>query len=262
MISLPLFPLSTVLFPGGQLSLQVFEVRYLDMIRQCINNSSTFGIVSLTSGSEIRLPGKTETFSQIGTLVNIIEWSSPRPGLLQIVCEGTRRFRIYTIEQQRHGLWVADYLDMLDHDKEIPIPDELIDTSTSLENLLYTMKMQGMGESELTVAAPYRLNGLPTAGQNCYRFLWRKNKIFSHWKTRCCVWSLFRTRWPNGICLPRHPDIACIYTRYDAIRPTSDNRPTIPDQTIWMPMHNKMNADKRNTTIVPSLPRRRTTVFA
>lgn len=158
MTALPLFPLSTVLFPGGQLSLQVFEVRYLDLIRQCINNTTTFGIVTLTSGSEIRLPGKTETFSQIGTLVNIIEWSSPRPGLLQILCEGTKRFRIYTIEQQRHGLWTADYVDMIDPDKEIAIPDELIDTSTSLENLLYTMKMQGLGESELTVSPPYRLN--------------------------------------------------------------------------------------------------------
>ncbi len=158
MISLPLFPLSTVLFPGGQLSLQVFEVRYLDMIRQCINNSSTFGVVTLTSGSEIRLPGKTETFSQVGTLVNILEWSSPRPGLLTVICEGTRRFRIYTIEQQRHGLWTAEYLDMIDNDKDIPIPDELIDTSTSLENLLYTMKRQGIGESELSVVAPYRLN--------------------------------------------------------------------------------------------------------
>ena len=158
MSALPLFPLSTVLFPGGQLSLQVFEVRYLDMIRQCINNTTSFGVVTLTSGSEIRLPGKTETFSQIGTLVNIVEWSSPRPGLLNIVCEGTKRFRIYTIEQQRHGLWMAEYLDMLDNDKEIAIPDELIDTSTSLENLLYTMKMQGMGESELTVVPPYRLN--------------------------------------------------------------------------------------------------------
>lgn len=158
MSALPLFPLSTVLFPGGQLSLQVFEVRYLDMIRQCINNTTSFGVVTLTSGSEIRLPGKTETFSQIGTLVNIVEWSSPRPGLLNVVCEGTKRFRIYTIEQQRHGLWMAEYLDMLDNDKEIAIPDELIDTSTSLENLLYTMKMQGLGESELTVVPPYRLN--------------------------------------------------------------------------------------------------------
>lgn len=158
MSALPLFPLSTVLFPGGQLSLQVFEVRYLDMIRQCINNTTSFGVVTLTSGSEIRLPGKTETFSQIGTLVNIVEWSSPRPGLLNVVCEGTKRFRIYTIEQQRHGLWMAEYLDMLDNDKEIAIPGELIDTSTSLENLLYTMKMQGLGESELTVVPPYRLN--------------------------------------------------------------------------------------------------------
>jgi Lon protease-like protein len=155
---LPLFPLNTVLFPGGQLSLQVFEVRYLDMIRYCVNNNTSFGIVSLTSGSEIRLPGKTETFSQVGTLVNILQCTSLRPGLLQVVCEGTTRFKIYSIEQQRHGLWTAEVVDMIEHDKEITIPDELIDTSTSLESLLYSMKKQGLNESELTVNEPYRLN--------------------------------------------------------------------------------------------------------
>lgn len=158
MASLPLFPLSTVLFPGSQIPLQVFEVRYLDMIRQCITNDTTFGIVALTSGSEVRLPGKTETFAQIGTLVNIIEWSSPRSGYLHVLCEGTKRFRIYTIEQQRHGLWMAEYIDVLEDDKVIAIPTELIDTSTTLENLLVSMKMQGMAESELAVVPPYQLN--------------------------------------------------------------------------------------------------------
>lgn len=155
---LPLFPLNTVLFPGGRLSLHVFEVRYLDMIRQCIEHNTTFGIVTLLSGSEIRLPGKTETFSQTGTLVRIIHWSSPKPGLYHAVCEGTKRFRVYTIEQQRHGLWTALDFDLLEDDKDIAIPEELQDTAHALENLLVSMKRQGIPEDQLSIAPPWHMD--------------------------------------------------------------------------------------------------------
>ena len=54
--SLPLFPLGTVLFPGGVLPLRIFEVRYLDMIGKCHKAGAPFGVVSLTEGSEVRVP--------------------------------------------------------------------------------------------------------------------------------------------------------------------------------------------------------------
>lgn len=155
---LPLFPLNTVLFPGGHLSLQVFEVRYLDMVRQCIENNSAFGIVTLTSGSEVRLPGKTETFSQFGTLVRITESSSQVSGLYHIQCEGTKRFRIFTVELQRHGLWVANDFEMIEDDKEIVVPEELKDTADALETMLVSMKRKGIPENELSVTPPWYLN--------------------------------------------------------------------------------------------------------
>jgi Lon protease-like protein len=155
MSALPLFPLNTVFFPGGLLSLQLFEVRYLDMMQQCIQHQTRFGIVALTSGSEIRLPGKTETFYTLGTMVDIHEWSSPQTGLIQVVCEGTQRFQAHSIEQQRTGLWVAPSFDILADDKPIAIPDELSDTAAALENLLYSLKMQGRTEEELSIKAPY-----------------------------------------------------------------------------------------------------------
>ena len=58
--SLPLFPLNAVLFPGGLLSLRVFEVRYLDMIGKCRKAGAPFGVVSLTQGTEVRQPGATK----------------------------------------------------------------------------------------------------------------------------------------------------------------------------------------------------------
>ena len=41
---LPIFPLGTVLFPGGLLPLRVFEARYMDMARECLKTGSAFGV--------------------------------------------------------------------------------------------------------------------------------------------------------------------------------------------------------------------------
>src|SRR3954462_12395755 len=106
--SLPLFPLSAVLFPGGVLQLRVFEVRYLDMIGRCHKTGAPFGVVLLTQGTEVRRPGGTEAFSQVGTLATINEIETPRPGLMMIRAIGAQRFRITSSDQLRHGLWVAD----------------------------------------------------------------------------------------------------------------------------------------------------------
>ena len=66
---MPLFPLSTVLFPDGVLPLQVFEVRYLDMISRCIVDGTPFGVVLLTSGHEVRkADAGQERFVAAGTI--------------------------------------------------------------------------------------------------------------------------------------------------------------------------------------------------
>src|SRR5690625_8054379 len=65
--TLPLFPLSRPLFPDGALSLRVFEIRYLNMIRRCIDEQSEFGVVLLLEGSEVRSPTGRETLATAGT---------------------------------------------------------------------------------------------------------------------------------------------------------------------------------------------------
>ena len=101
--SLPLFPLGTVLFPGGVLPLRIFEVRYLDMVVKCHTHGAPFGVVALTQGSEVmRAPdaGPTgesfvdEGFHGVGTLATITSLSRPQPGLMEIRCTGTQRFTI------------------------------------------------------------------------------------------------------------------------------------------------------------------------
>ena len=105
---IPLFPLNTVLFPDGRLALQVFEVRYLDMIKRCIAGSEEFGVVALAQGEEVRKPGQPEAIAPIGTLARIVDWTAPLPGLMHITCLGTQRFRVESAGQLKHGLWMGN----------------------------------------------------------------------------------------------------------------------------------------------------------
>ena len=47
-----LFPLHTVLFPGGPLPLRIFETRYTDMVRRCMREQQPFGVVMIQEGDE------------------------------------------------------------------------------------------------------------------------------------------------------------------------------------------------------------------
>ncbi|WP_260397003.1 LON peptidase substrate-binding domain-containing protein [Variovorax sp. KBW07] len=158
---IPLFPLGTVLFPDGLLPLRIFEVRYLDMIGKCRKADAPFGVVSLTSGSEVRKAGAdAESFAGIGTLAAIREFDSPQSGLLQIECLGTQRFRIRRTELQKHGLWIGD-VELVPDDVALEIPDDLQHTATALRRLVGTLEERrgAQGESvRLPIGAPYRFN--------------------------------------------------------------------------------------------------------
>jgi Lon protease-like protein len=81
---IPLFPLNTVLFPDGRLGLQVFEVRYLDMIKKCIAGDEEFGVVVLAQGDEVRKPGQQDAFATSGTLGRFVVRTAPPPVLLHV----------------------------------------------------------------------------------------------------------------------------------------------------------------------------------
>ncbi|MDH6590857.1 Lon protease-like protein [Variovorax sp. TBS-050B] len=160
--SLPLFPLGTVLFPGGVLPLRIFEVRYLDMVGKCRKADAPFGVVSLTSGSEVRKPGAdAESFAAIGTLATIREFESPQSGLLQIECVGTQRFRVRETQLQKHGLWVAE-VEAVAEDVALEIPDDLRHTAVALQRLVETLeerrRAQGPEAVRLPIAQPYRFD--------------------------------------------------------------------------------------------------------
>ena len=96
--NLPLFPLGTVLFPQGRLPLKIFEVRYMDMAKECFRDAAApkpFGVCLLASGTEVAQTGDGAAVPhQIGCLAQIVSWDMPSLGVLLIETRGTQRFRI------------------------------------------------------------------------------------------------------------------------------------------------------------------------
>ncbi len=90
-LDIPLFPLRTVLFPGGVLPLKIFEQRYLDMAAACLKDNRPFGICLIDSGEET---GNAATPHPVGTLAEIGNWEMEQLGILQITALGRKRFRI------------------------------------------------------------------------------------------------------------------------------------------------------------------------
>jgi Lon protease-like protein len=89
---LPLFPLHTVLFPGGHLPLRIFEARYLDMARACLRENTPFGVCLLKSGNEIASPGDPSVPESIGCLAEITQCDVDTFGMLLVRARGTTRF--------------------------------------------------------------------------------------------------------------------------------------------------------------------------
>ncbi|MGE4242758.1 LON peptidase substrate-binding domain-containing protein [Ramlibacter sp.] len=156
--SLPLFPLGTVLFPGGVMPLRIFEVRYLDMIGKCHKAGAPFGVVSLTQGHEVRQPGATEAFSRVGTIATITHLETPQPGLMLIRAVGADRFRITSSEQLKHGLWIAD-VERMSADMDVVVPDDLKPTADALGRLIESLQQRAAaGEAVPQVLEPLRLD--------------------------------------------------------------------------------------------------------
>jgi Lon protease-like protein len=104
--TLPLFPLKTVLFPGGALPLKVFEQRYVAMTKACLKDDRPFGVCLLTRGNEVAGDAVTE-FAPVGTLARIVSWDMPQLGILHLKTEGTTRFQVHSHAAADDGLMVG-----------------------------------------------------------------------------------------------------------------------------------------------------------
>ena len=122
--SLPLFPLRTVLFPGGVLPLKIFEQRYIDMAKACLSDDLPFGICLITRGEEVATADTAPPeFATIGTVARITTWEMPQLGILHVATTGGARFRVRKYSINASGLVVAEVASLA-AETATPLPDK------------------------------------------------------------------------------------------------------------------------------------------
>ena len=121
---LPLFPLSQPLFPGVRLELQIFEQRYLKLVRNCmrdeVEGGSGFGICAIAQGREVG--SKTPSIHDAGSLVKIVDWNQLSNGLLGITVEASDRFWAGDKEVDPDGL-LRSYVEHFEQEIDESIPE-------------------------------------------------------------------------------------------------------------------------------------------
>ena len=128
---IPLFPLNTVLFPGGPLTLRIFEQRYLDMVRDCARNGSGFGVCLILHGEA----GEPTVPAAVGTIARIVDFYTRPDGLLGISAEGGERFHVDRSRVRDNGLAHGEVA-LWPQEPAQAIPPEFSLLSTILERLL------------------------------------------------------------------------------------------------------------------------------
>jgi Lon protease-like protein len=129
---LPIFPLGTVLFPGGALPLRVFETRYVDMTRDCLKNEHPFGVCLIREGREVGAPAVPE---KVGCIARIVECDMQQLGVINLLTRGEERFRILKSSSTSQGLVVAD-IEPIPPERDTPVPPEYEDCARLLLRLV------------------------------------------------------------------------------------------------------------------------------
>jgi Lon protease-like protein len=129
---LPLFPLNAVLFPGGPLSLRIFEPRYLDMVRDCARAGSGFGVCMILHGRE---SGEASVPAAVGTVARIVDFYTMPDGLLGIRAEGCDRFHVDRSRVRDNGL-AHGSVRFWPPEPQVQMPPEFGLLSTILERLI------------------------------------------------------------------------------------------------------------------------------
>lgn len=130
--TIPIFPLHSVLFPGGPLALRIFEPRYLDMISRCLREESGFGVALIREGDEV---GKAAEVYELGTFGRISYWDQRKDGLLGITFTGEQRFRILDSEVEPNQLRIAE-VELLENPAPKPLPEKYQHLAQLLERII------------------------------------------------------------------------------------------------------------------------------
>lgn len=129
-LEIPLFPLQTVLFPGGPLPLRIFEPRYVDMISRCLKTGVGFGVLLIRAGEETG-PAATH---EIGTVASIVDWDQLTDGTLGVVVLGGARFMLRSARREADGLNLG-VVELLETELVVPLPERFADMARLLEGV-------------------------------------------------------------------------------------------------------------------------------
>ncbi len=158
-----LFPLNTVLFPDGVLPLRVFETRYMDMVRDCMQAQAPFGVCLITQGAEVGTPAATEA---IGCLARIVDWDMKQLGVLSIRCRGGQRFRIAERSVEPNGLVRAE-VELLPDDDDSPLAPEHAPCADLLRRVIDDLGASAADDEDrppLPFEAPFQLDSSTWVG--------------------------------------------------------------------------------------------------
>ncbi|MEY4447517.1 MAG: hypothetical protein RLZZ433_532 [Pseudomonadota bacterium] len=154
--TIPLFPLSHGVFPDGMLQLQIFEVRYLDLMKRCHQNQTPFGVAWLRSGKEVQVPGEEPSMYTYGCLAHIREFEQVQANFYRVVCQGGLRFELTAVKAGPLGVWQGE-VNYLPQDPDLELPSHLQAHADRLGKVIATAQNQGMID-KLPIFAPYQLD--------------------------------------------------------------------------------------------------------
>lgn len=154
-MNVPLFPLNTVLFPGGILPLRIFETRYIDMARECLRESLPFGVCLIARGRE---SGDSAEPESIGCLATIEFSDMPHLGLLHVRAHGGERFRIVSTHRQPDRLLRGE-IELLDSDEDSPLAARYQPCRDLLQRVITDLSARvagaTAGDAEASAAVPF-----------------------------------------------------------------------------------------------------------
>jgi Lon protease-like protein len=154
--NLSLFPLSHGIFPDGMLPLQIFEVRYLNLIKRCHQQKQPFGIAWIQQGSEVQVPGQVPVLHKVGCVAHIREFEHVQPTFFRILCQGGLRFELLDVQPGPYGIWQGR-VNYLAQDPEVEVPADMQVYANRLGQVIASAQKQGV-INQLPIFAPYQLD--------------------------------------------------------------------------------------------------------
>jgi uncharacterized protein len=162
-----IFPLSTVLFPGGVLPLRVFEARYMDMVRDCLQHDRPFGVCLITRGGETGEPAEHES---LGCLAAIRDWDMEQLGLLNIRTVGVGRFNVLGRRVGRNGL-VSAAIERVPDDPRVPVPPEHADCASLARRIVRELEQREPDPAKRMIAEPHDFDSAAWVANRLCEFL-------------------------------------------------------------------------------------------